>query len=225
MSKPAALGRATLIAVLLSLLPGMPGWAQPTHGPALGLCPLDARRLDSYMQAICDGEAAWQAGDLGVAIDRFHAAAALPRADASNELAWAGLAAAHCRARDVDAGRQWAAHFTQARQLWLGELDCAASGDDPRARLSPFVRSRMCTEQLAADYGAVRSNPQSAHASDLRLRLQRIEAAVAAACAMPSAVPAPVQAQAGAKKAAEATKDRKAPKKRSSRANRSPKPR
>ena len=219
MADPAALGRAALFLVLLCLLPADRGSAQPPQ--ALGLCPPNAGRLDSYMQAVCDGEAAWRAGDAGAALDRFRTAAALPRAHASNELAWAGLAAAHCRASDFDAGRQWASHFAQARQLWLGELDCAAAGEDPRARLSPFVRSRMCNQQLAADYAAVRGNPQSAHASDLHLRLQRIDEAVAAACALPPA--APLQAQAAEKTGADPPK-KKVSRKRGSRLNKGSKP-
>jgi len=122
----------------------------------------------------------------------------------SNELAWAGLAAAHCQSREVDAGRQWAAHFAQARRLWLGELDCDAAGDDPRAQLSPFVRSRMCSSQLAADYATVRGNPQAAYALELSARLQQIDEALAAACA--ANPPAQPQAQASAKAVKEAGK-------------------
>lgn len=177
--------RAALLSLLLAALPAAAGLAQTDGKRALGLCPAGATRLDLYMQSLCDGEAALQAGDFGAAMDRFRAAAALPRADASNELAWAGLAAAHCRARDVDVGRRWAGHFSQARKLWIGELDCAASGQDPRAGLSPFVRSRMCVEQLAADYAAVSGNPRSAHVADLRRRLQQIDESIAADCATP----------------------------------------
>ena len=211
-------GRAALVSLLLVAAPAAAGWAQTAGNQPLGLCPPAATRLDSYMQALCDGEAALQAGDVGAAMERFRAAAALPRADASNELAWAGLAAAHCRARDVDAGRQWAEHFSQASRLWLGQLDCAASGDDPRAGLSPFVRSRMCTETLATDYAAVRGNPHSAHAADLRLRLQRIDESIAAACAAPPAE----QFRAGDKADSEASKT-KASKKRGRRAKSKPK--
>ena len=200
MTEPGRSARATLIALLLAAAPAVAGRAQTSGDQALGLCPPAATRLDSYMQALCDGEAALRAGDPGAAMERFGAAAALPRADASNELAWAGLAAAHCRARDVDAGRQWAEHFSQARQLWLGQLDCTASGEDPRARLSPFVRSRMCTAQLAADYAAVRGNPNSPQVSELRLRLQRIEESIAVACAAPAAK----QRRAGEKAGSEA---------------------
>ena len=187
MTAPGKSARAILVSLLLAAAPAVAGWAQAAGNQALGLCPPAAARLDSYMQALCDGEAALRVGNFGAAMERFGVAAALPRADASNELAWAGLAAAQCRDRDVDAGRRWAEHFSQARQLWLGQLDCAASGEDPRARLSPFVRSRMCTEQLAADYAAVRGNPHSAHVTELRLRLQRIEESIAAACAAPPA--------------------------------------
>lgn len=192
------LWRTALLALPLAALPLADAQAQATKGPALALCPSDARRLDAYMQALCDGEAALQAGDPGAAADRFRVAAALPRADASNELAWAGLAVAHCRSRDFDAGRQWAEHFAQARQLWLGELDCAATPEDPRARLSPFVRSRMCGGPLAADYAALRGNPHSLQATDLRRRLARIDEVIGDACAAPAAAAAKTQTATGA---------------------------
>jgi hypothetical protein len=190
--------------------------AQPAKAPTLGLCPPNAGRLDAYLQLLCEGEAALHTGDLATAIARFRSAAALPRVDASNELAWAGLAITHCRTHDVDNGRQWAAHFTQARQLWLGELDCAATGEDPRARLSPFVRSRMCAGQLAADYAAMRDGARAAHASELRQRLARIDEAVAATCAAP--VAARVDEKAGTANGGETTKNKTASKKRGKRA-------
>jgi hypothetical protein len=217
MTGPARFCCAALLLLLAALCTDR-GWAQSPERQGLGLCPPNASRLDGYMQALCDGEAALQAGDFSKAIEHFRFAAALPRVDASNELAWAGLAAAHCQSREVEAGRQWAAHFAQARQLWLGELDCVASGEDPRARLSPFVRSRMCTEQLAVDYATVRSNPQTAHALDLRARLKQIDGALAASC---NATPA-AQAQASGKTSNEDGK-KKASKKRSSRTVNKPK--
>lgn len=177
---PHALSRAASLIVLLAA--ALPAFGQAAEDRRLGLCPQASPTLDSYMQALCDGEAALQAGDFGAAAERFRFAAALPRAEASNELAWAGLAAAHCRSREIDAGRQWAAHFSQARRLWLGELRCDAAGDDPRSALSPYVRSRMCSDRLAADYAMVRGNPQAAYAVDLRARLKRIDDALAAAC-------------------------------------------
>ena len=216
--------RVALLALPLAALPVTDGRAQTPGQPGLGLCPPIAGRLDAYLQALCEGEAALRAGDLGAATDRFRAAAALPRADASNELAWAGLAVSHCRARDFDAGRQWAAHFAQARQLWLGELDCVAAGDDPLAKLSPFVRSRMCTDSLTGDYAAVRGDPHSSHAADLRLRLKKLAEAIDAACATPTA--APVQPAAPTKEGVSAGTEapkKKASKKRSSRAPKAPK--
>jgi hypothetical protein len=176
-------------AVFLALLAALASYQSQAQSPeggggGLGLCPPNAGRLDGYVQALCAGESALKDGDFSAAMDRFRFAAALPRAEATNELAWAGLAAAHCRSREVDAGRQWAAHFAQARQLWLGELDCGMDSEDPRARLSPFVRSRMCSERLAADYALVRANPQATYALDLRSRLSRIDNALAEACAM-----------------------------------------
>ena len=173
---------AALSLLVLAGLPAVQARAQPPEKGTLGLCPPNASRLDSYMQALCEGESALQARDFATAQERFRFAAALPRTEATNELAWAGLAAAHCHARELDAGRQWAAHFAQARRLWLGELDCGAASQDPGAQLSPFVRSRMCNERLAADYALVRANPQAAHALDLRARLGHIDAALAEAC-------------------------------------------
>lgn len=215
---PGRLWRTALLALPLAALPLADARAQAPASPALVLCPPNAGRLDAYVKALCDGEAALRSGDLGRATERFRAAAELPRIDASNELSWAGLAMAHCNARDFDSGRQWAAHFAQARHLWLGELDCAAAADDPRGRLSPFVRSRMCTGALEADYAAVRSNPQSLHAIDLQLRLRRIDDAIAGACAAPAAAPPQAAATAGT----EAPKT-KASKKRGSRSKKGPK--
>lgn len=195
--------RAVLIALLLTAA-GASGQAPDER--ALGLCPTASASLDGYMQALCDGEAALRAGDFGAATDHFRVAAALPRAEASNELAWAGLAAAHCHARQTDAGRQWAAHFSQARRLWLGELDCEAPGSDVRSQLGPYVRSRMCSDRLAADYALVRGNPQAAYAIDLRTRLQRIDDALAAACA--ASPPAKPQATAAGTAGAEKGKSK-----------------
>lgn len=211
--------RAALLWLPLAVLPpadGRPQAVEPAAGA--GLCPPAAGRLDAYQQALCDGEAALRSGDIDGATDRFRAAAALPRVDASNELAWAGLALARCRALDFEAGGQWALHFAQARRLWLGELDCSAAGEDPRARLGPFVRSRMCTETLAADYKLVRSLPQSPQAVDLQRRLATIEQAIASACAAPEASPAsqPAAAKAGAKAGKpKASKKRRSPPKTS----------
>lgn len=218
MNDPGSFSRAALLSLLLAVMPAAAGQARRESTQALGLCPAGATRLDLYMKSLCDGEAALKAGDFGAAMDRFGAAAALPRADASNELAWAGLAAAHCRARDVDVGRRWASHFSQARKLWIGELDCAASGQDPRAGLSPFVRSRMCAERLADDYAAASGNPRSAHVADLRRRLQQIDESIAAACAAPQAAE---QVQAGQKADSDAARSKTA-KKRSRRTKSKP---
>ncbi len=182
-------------------------FGQSPAGHGLGLCPAGSPALDSYTHALCSGEAALRAGDFGAAAERFGFAAALTRSQASNELAWAGLAAANCRSNDVEAGRQWAARFSQARRLWLGELDCSAAGDDPRAQLSPFVRSRMCIDRLPSDYAIVRGNPQAPHAIDLRARLKRIDDALASACSVGPAPPKqaastdPARAEGGANKA------------------------
>jgi len=201
-----SLSRSRGAALVALVLIAGPAFGQPPAKGVLGLCPPGASRLDSYIQALCAGDAALKAGEPGTALERFRFAAALPRAEASNELAWAGLAAAHCQSRQVDAGRQWAAHFAQARRLWTGELDCDAAGDDPRAQLSPFVRSRMCSAQLAADYATVRGNPQAAYALELRTRLQQIDEALAAACT--ASPPAQPQAQASGKAGKEGGKSR-----------------
>lgn len=159
------------------------GAAAPDRSPPLGLCPAETQRLDSYMQLLCEGETALREGRTNDALARFRAAAVLPRLDATHELAWAGLAAAHCRAQDAEQARQWATHFTQARRLWLGELDCEAPATDARARISPFVRSRMCSETLAADYVLARERPQAGDALDLNARLAKIAQSVERVCA------------------------------------------
>jgi len=173
-------GRA-LGLVLPAVLLASAGQAQETP-PALGLCPTNAARLDSYVQALCDGERALRVDDTAAAISRFRFAASLPRVDATNELAWAGLAAAHCHAGEFDSAAKWSESFTQARQLWLGELDCNAPADDPRGRLSPFVRSRMCAEPLVADYALLRNNPTASYAIELKRRMQQVAEAMSAAC-------------------------------------------
>jgi hypothetical protein len=183
---------------------------------SLGLCPPAAGRLDSYIQALCDGETALQAGNSAKALARFRFAATLPRIDATNELAWAGLAAAHCRARDFDQARPWSAHFAQARQLWLGELDCDASGRDPRAGLSPFVRSRMCSEPLAADYALLRQNPDEPYALEVKARLQRVAEALTRVCSTPATTAKAGVAEAGKQVSSRGT--RKVKKKRTRRA-------
>jgi hypothetical protein len=174
---------AALKVLLLAALPMAAEAIEDTTPPALGLCPATAGRLDGYQQALCQGEASLQANDTARALEHFRQAAALPRLDATHELAWAGLAAAHCRADESDAGRQWQGHFNEARKLWLGELDCEAAAADPRAALSPFVRSRMCGGTLAADYKLVRSDPQAPHAKQLLARLQQLADAIARVCA------------------------------------------
>ena len=175
------------------------------QSPALGLCPSAVGRLDSYIQALCDGETALQADNPVEALARFRLAATLSRIEATNELAWAGLAAAHCRAREFDEARPWTAHFSQARQLWLGELDCDATGSDPRAGLSPFVRSRMCSERLAADYALLHRNPDSPYARELKARLQLVSDGLAQVCAT-----AATATKAGAAKQAQKASGRKA---------------
>lgn len=176
--------RRTVLALLLSAasFSSSPVQAQ-SKSAALGVCPASSGRLDSYIQALCDGEAALQAGRPTAALERFRFAATLSRIDATNELAWAGLAAAHCRRHDLASAQPWTAHFAQARGLWLGELDCEARETDVRGRLSPFVRSRMCGERLIADYALMQRNPTAPYALDLRGRLDHIAEALAQSCA------------------------------------------
>lgn len=176
--------RHALIALLVCAAPVLAcGSQKRAPPPALGLCPPDARRVDSYMQALCEGEAALGKGSTPLALERFRVAAEVTRVAATNELAWAGMAAAHCHAGEFDDGRRWATHFAQARRLWLGELDCHAGANEGRAAISPFVRSRMCSESLVADYALVRANASAAYSIDLRSRLNHVNEAVAQACA------------------------------------------
>jgi hypothetical protein len=185
--------RRTLAALLAAL--AMPGIAT-AQAAGLGLCPADAKQRDGYTQALCDGEEALRSGKTAEALDRFRAAANLPRPSATNELAWAGLAAANCRAGDLAEGRRWAAHFAEARRLWQGDLDCQAASGRPTP--GPFVQSRMCGPGVVADYALVRGNAQAAYVQDLRARLQRIDEALRKSCdggptasnAAPAATPA-----------------------------------
>lgn len=186
---------AVAAAALAALLAGPPASAGEPPAP-LGLCPAPAERLDGYARLLCDGEASLHAGELGAALRHFRAAAETPRIDASNELAWAGLAVAHCRGREFDAGRRWAAYFEQARQLWHGALDCDGAAAAAQ-RLDPFVRERMCGERLTTDYALLRLESQAAFAAALRARLQRAADAVAGACTSAGAKPPAVKAAAG----------------------------
>lgn len=203
-------GRA-LMALLVSAVPVLTcGSQERAAPPALGLCPPDARQLDSYMQALCEGEAALGEGSTPLALERFRVAAELPRVAATNELAWAGLAAAHCHAGEFDDGRRWAAHFAQARRLWLGELDCEAGAGQGRAAISPFVRSRMCSDALAADYALVRANAGASYSIDLQARLNRVNEAITKACTRGRAEPlSPPDGAIATKGATEKVKTRK----------------
>jgi hypothetical protein len=178
----------------------------------LGLCPANAARADSYTQVLCEGESALQAGDARAALERFRFAAALPRLDASHELAWAGLAAAHCRSHEFESGRQWAERFTEAHRLWRGELDCQRAPGAAGPRLSDYVRDRMCTDTLAADYAAALKNPQAAHTVDLHARLQQVADGLAQLCpasARASADPARAATTAATDKGEKAAKKKR----------------
>ncbi len=203
----ASIARRALLVLLPAVFVACGSQAQEKLG-SLGFCSDDSLRLDSYMQALCDGETALQANRAGDAVARFRFAAALPRVEATNELAWAGLAAALCSAGEFESGAQWAAHFVQARRLWLGELDCNAAEGDLRARLSPYVRSRMCSDRLVADYELLRNSPTAPYAIDLQARLQRTADAVAQFC-LPAASTSEAGATPPVKKAAKSTKAKK----------------
>lgn len=195
-------------ALLAAALFARGGFAQD----ALGLCPGDDRPVDAYLRALCEAESALRAGSPREAVRLFTKAAATPRIDAAHELAWAGLAVAHCQAGDFAAGRQWAAHFAQARQLWVGELDCASAAGEPRGRIDPFVRSRMCGETMVADYALVRGQPEAAHTIELKQRLAGLESAIGRRCAAASGTrPAVERAQAVKKAKAARKKARRAP--------------
>lgn len=170
-----------LAALLVASALAVPAAGQQGAASAsLGLCPIEAKQRDGFTQSLCDGETALREGRTELALDRFRRAADMPRPGATNELAWAGLAAAHCRAGQVEEGRRWATHFAEARRLWLGETDCRAAVEG-RAP-SPFVRSKMCDEPLLADYALVAGNPQAAFAIDLHARFKRTAEALDAIC-------------------------------------------
>jgi hypothetical protein len=195
---------------LLAALLGASALAASAAGPqgaasaGLGLCPVEAKQRDGFMQLLCDGESALREGRTELALDRFRLAAEWPRPAATNEVAWAGLAAAHCRRGEIEEGRRWAMHFSEARRLWLGETDCRAAGEG-RAP-DPFVRSRMCDEALLADYALVRGSPKAAFAIDLHTRLRRIGEAIEVICGGEAparagkTAAAPTQAAAGSPK-------------------------
>jgi hypothetical protein len=153
--------RHTLLLVLILLSPAGAPSALAGQASALGLCPPERGRFDGFMQTICEAESALAAGKHSDAIERFRRAAEWPRLQATNELAWAGLAAAYCRAQDPKQGREWAARFDEARRLWLGETDCATDTSDGARGARTFVRERMCVEPLAADYGFVKKHPEA----------------------------------------------------------------
>lgn len=149
----------------------------------LGLCPGGAPRSDAYVQLLCEGEAQLVAGRNGEALEKFRIAATVGRLDASNELAWAGLASAHCRRGELKQGREWAAYFAQARRLWLGDLHCSEPGAGKHGELLPYVESRMCIEALQPDYELIRAKPLSAIALDLSARLKIVSERVERDCA------------------------------------------
>jgi hypothetical protein len=148
---------------------------------ALGICRHEAVRGDGYMQLLCEGEAALEEQQPQAAIKHFSAAAGLERFSASNELAWAGLAAAHCRAGEPHAGRDWAQRFDAARRIWIGETPCTLDGA-PNPKIPQQVQRQLCTDAFAPDYALLRANPQSAVAQDIRTRLDTVQKGVVAAC-------------------------------------------
>ena len=154
----------------------------PAAAGALGICRQEAARNDGYMQLLCEGENSFGDQQPRAAIEHFSAAAALPRPSASNELAWAGLAAAHCRAGDARAGRDWAQRFNAARRIWIGETPCMLDSGAPNPKIPQQVHKELCTEAFVADYALIRASPQSAVAQDIRTRLDGVQKSVEAAC-------------------------------------------
>lgn len=174
--------RNTLLLALALLSPAGGTVALAAQADALGLCPLERGRLDGFMQTICEAETALAAGKHSDAIEKFRRAAELPRLQATNELAWAGLAAAYCRAQDPKQGREWAARFDEARRLWLGEADCwtdtSASARGPRS----FAREHMCVEPLAADYGFVSKHPEAPASIEIVRRFAAVAERIDESC-------------------------------------------
>jgi hypothetical protein len=178
----------------------------------LGICRQEAARGDGYMQLLCEGETALDEQQPRAAIEHFFAAAALPRRSASNELAWAGLAAAHCRAGDTRSGRDWAQRFGAARRIWIGETPCALDSGAPNPKVPHEVHRDLCADSFVADYALIRANPQSTVAQDIRTRLDGVQKSVEAACgsnATQAAAPASQKTAAPAAPAAKTQKKRK----------------
>lgn len=153
----------------------------------LGLCPVETNRLDGFMRTICEGEGALKSGRHVDAVAKFRQATQQQRLQATNELAWAGLAAAYCKGRDLKRGREWAARFDEARRLWLGELDCGASATAAARRPQPFVRDHMCVESLTSDYSLVKKNPQAPVSLEITARFADIAGRIEKHCAVASA--------------------------------------
>lgn len=140
------------------------------------------------MRTVCDGEALLRAGRHAEAVGKFRQAAEMQRLQATNEIAWAGLAAAYCDGHDRRRGQEWATRFDEARRLWLGEWDC----DSDATTLSPdrsFVRQHMCTETLAADYKFVRDHPGAAVSSEIVSHFAAVSKNIGQYCAGGSAKP------------------------------------
>jgi len=173
---------ALVVALFVVALVGGLVAVPPAAAAALGICRQEAARSDGYMQRLCDGESALDEQQPGAAIEHFNAAAALPRRSASNELAWAGLAAAHCRAGDRRAGRDWAQRFGAARRIWIGETPCTLDSGTPNPKVPEEVHRDLCTEAFVADYALIRASPQSTVAQDIRTRLDGVQKSVEAAC-------------------------------------------
>jgi hypothetical protein len=149
----------------------------------LGLCPPETGRLDGFMQWVCAGEAALIAGRIPDAIAAFRKAADDERLQATNELAWAGLAAAYCRGGDEKRGRQWATRFEEARQIWIGELDCDVSDSAKGRRPTAFVREQLCIEPLVPDYRFIKNHPDALISSEVKQRFNLLVERVANHCA------------------------------------------
>jgi hypothetical protein len=196
---------ALVVALVGALVAGLVA-VPPAAAGALGICRQEAARSDGYMQLLCDGESALDEQQPGAAIEHFNAAAALPRRSASNELAWAGLAAA-----DRRAGRDWAQRFVAARRIWIGETPCTLDSGAPNPKVPQEVHRDLCTEAFLADYALIRASPQSTVAQDIRTRLDGVQKSVEVACG--------AVAPTAAKEASPATKPAAQPKKRKPRSS------
>ena len=146
---------ALVVALFVVALVGGLVAVPPAAAAALGICRQEAARSDGYMQRLCDGESALDEQQPG---------------------------AAHCRAGDRRAGRDWAQRFGAARRIWIGETPCTLDSGAPNPKVPQEVHRDLCTEAFVADYALIRASPQSTVAQDIRTRLDGVQKSVEAAC-------------------------------------------